>query len=88
MVEGGASAVGFVCGGEAGGTAVCAFTIRYQELKQFMSNSYQVLSERIYSDFPIFGSCIRQRAAVALSKDKSPNALKILAEAVVRSGDR
>jgi hypothetical protein len=53
-----------------------------------MSNEYQVLSERIYSDFPIFGSCIRQRAAVALSKDKSPNALKILAEAVVRSGDR
>ena len=53
-----------------------------------MSNVYQVLSERIYSDFPIFGSCIRQRAAVALSKDKSPNALKILAEAVVRSGDR
>ena len=53
-----------------------------------MSNEYQVLSERIYSDFPVFGSCIRQRAAVALSKDKSPNALKILAEAVVRSGDR
>ena len=53
-----------------------------------MSNSYQVLSERIYSDFPVFGSCIRQRAAVALSKDKSPNALKILAEAGVRSGDR
>ena len=53
-----------------------------------MSNEYQVLSERIYSDFPIFGSCIRQRAALALSKDKSPNALKILAEAVVRSGDR
>jgi WD40 repeat protein len=53
-----------------------------------MSNEYQVLSERIYSDFPIFGSCIRQRAAVALSKDKSPQAVKILAEAVVRSGDR
>ena len=53
-----------------------------------MSNSYQVLSERIYSDFPIFGSCIRQRAAVALSKDKSPQAVKILAEAVVRSSDR
>ena len=53
-----------------------------------MSNSYQVLSERIYSDFPVFGSCIRQRAAVALSKDKSPHAVKILAEAVIRSGDR
>lgn len=53
-----------------------------------MSNVYQVLSERIYSDFPIFGSCIRQRAAVALSKDKSPQAVRILAEAVVRSGDR
>ena len=53
-----------------------------------MSNEYQVLSERIYSDFPILGSCIRQRAAVALSKDKSPQAVKILAEAVVRSGDR
>ena len=53
-----------------------------------MSNEYQVLSERIYSDFPIFGSCIRQRAAVALSKAKSPQAVKILAEAVVRSSDR
>ena len=53
-----------------------------------MSNEYQVLSERIYSDFPIFGSCIRQRAAVFLSKDKSPQAVKILAEAVVRSSDR
>ena len=53
-----------------------------------MSNEYQVLSERIYSDFPIFGSCIRQRAAVALCKEKSPQAVKILAEAVVRSGDR
>lgn len=53
-----------------------------------MGNEYQVLSERIYSDFPIFGSCIRQRAAVALSKDKSPHAVKILAEAVVRGGDR
>ncbi len=53
-----------------------------------MSNEYQVLSERIYSDFPVFGSCIRQRAALALSKDKSPQAVKILAEAVVRSGDR
>jgi hypothetical protein len=53
-----------------------------------MSNEYQVLSERIYSDFPIFGSCIRQRAAVALSKDKSPQAVKILAEAVVWSSDR
>lgn len=53
-----------------------------------MSNEYQVLSERIYSDFPIFGSCIRQRAAVALCKEKSPQAVKILAEAVVRSSDR
>ncbi|PZU92351.1 MAG: hypothetical protein DCE90_18385 [Pseudanabaena sp.] len=53
-----------------------------------MSNEYQVLSERIYSDFPVFGSCIRQRAAVALSKDKSPYAVRILAEAVVRSSDR
>jgi len=53
-----------------------------------MSNEYQVLSERIYSDFPIFVICIRQRAAVALSKDKSPQAVKILAEAVVRSSDR
>ncbi len=53
-----------------------------------MSNQYQVLSERIYSNFPVFGSCIRQRAAVALSKAKSTQSVKILAEAVVRSGDR
>ena len=53
-----------------------------------MATEYSALSNRIYSDFPIFGSCIRQRAAVALSKDKSPHAVRILAEAVVRSGDR
>lgn len=35
MVEGGASAVGFVCGGEASGTAVCAFTIRYSPIVIF-----------------------------------------------------
>jgi WD40 repeat protein len=53
-----------------------------------MSINYRALSKRLYSQFPIFGSCIRQRSGQALAKDGSPNAVRFLSEAVKDSQDR
>jgi WD40 repeat protein len=52
------------------------------------SLDYQVLAKRLYSRFPLFGSCIRQRSAQALAENKSPMSVKILAEGVVKNEDR
>jgi WD40 repeat protein len=53
------------------------------------SLDYQVLSRRIYSDFPVIGWLVRRWAAWQLAKDDgSGEAVAILAEVVTRSQDR
>ena len=53
------------------------------------SLDYQVLSRRIYSDFPVIGWLLRRWAAWQLAKDDgSGEAVAILAEVVTRSRDR
>ena len=53
------------------------------------SLDYQVLSRRIYSDFPVIGWLLRRWAAWQLAKDDgSGEAVAILAEVVTRSQDR
>ena len=53
------------------------------------SLDYQVLSRRIYSNFPVIGWLLRRWAAWQLAKDEvSGEAVAILAEVVTRSQDR
>jgi WD40 repeat protein/HEAT repeat protein len=53
------------------------------------SLDYQVLSRRIYSDFPVIGWLVRRWAAWQLAKDDgSGEAVAILAEVVTRGQDR
>ena len=53
------------------------------------SLDYQVLSRRIYSDFPVIGWLLRRWAAWQLAKDDgSGEAVAILAEVVTRGQDR
>jgi WD40 repeat protein len=58
------------------------------DYKVLSKRDYKVLSIRLYSQFPIFGSCIRQRSAQALSTNDSPKAVKLLAQVVTSSADR
>jgi HEAT repeat protein len=46
------------------------------------------LEARLYSQVPLIGGCLRQRAAQALAQDGSPDAVRILAKAIARSNDR
>ena len=50
------------------------------------------LQKRLYSQMPLVGRCLRQRAAQtlaqALVRDGSPNAVYLLANAIARSDDR
>ena len=45
------------------------------------------LQRRLYTQFPLIGSWLRRRAAKRLARDGSPEAVRMLAEAVTRSGD-
>jgi len=51
------------------------------------SEEYLALSAQIYSTFPLLGGRYRRQAARTLAEDLSPQAVKILAEAVTRSED-
>jgi hypothetical protein len=46
------------------------------------------LEERLYSQMPLIGGCLRQRAAQALARDSSPDAVRVLAKAIARSDDK
>lgn len=46
------------------------------------------LEERLESQMPLIGGCLRQRTAQALARDGSPDAVRVLAKAIARSDDR
>ena len=46
------------------------------------------LEERLYSQMPLIGGCLRQRTAQALARDGSPDAVRALAKTIARSDDR
>ena len=46
------------------------------------------LEDRLYSQIPLIGGCLRQRAAKALARDGSPDTIRVLAKAIARSDDR
>ena len=52
------------------------------------SQHYQVLSRRIYNNFPLIGWLLRRWTAKRLAKDGSGEAIAILAEAITRSRDQ
>jgi WD40 repeat protein len=52
------------------------------------SQHYQVLSRRIYNNFPLIGRLLRGWATRRLAKDRTSKAIKILAEAVTKSKDQ
>ncbi len=46
------------------------------------------LEDRLESQMPLIGGCVRQRVAQTLARDGSPDAVRILAKAIARSDDR
>ena len=48
----------------------------------------KIWGQRLYSRLPLVGGWLRLRAVAKLARDDSPEAVRLLAEAVARSDDR